>query len=233
MDYPGGFEVPSFPAGKRIMFTRVAGIAAMVVFLLILVMCGLIVWAQRSARVHPFLVSVNQITGQWEIVGHQHEEVQELSSTRALQESVIGNFVRNWFLVTENADLNNRMWESCDRVTQCNPEKKTGIDTNQCAVYCIVNDDLYAKFTKDIVPEYRQRMQRGETLVCDMSSLNINPIGAIGDAGGMWLVQMVLRSDQDTRINIIGYAKIARNMDAYPKTLGYYVADFNAYNVGQ
>lgn len=231
MDYPDGFEVPTFPAGKRIMFTRVTGIVTMVVFLLVLVMCGVVMWAQRSARIHPFLVSVNQITGRWEVIGHQHEEVREMSSTRALQESVIGNFVRNWFLVTENTDLNNVMWASCDRVTQCNPKNKTGIDTNQCAVYCIVNDELYDKFIKDIVPEYRQRIQSGKTLVCDMASLNINPIGAISDGGGMWLVQITLREGKNSRINIMGYAKIARNMDAYPKTLGYYVADFNAYNV--
>lgn len=233
MDYPNGFEVPTFPAGKQIMFTRVVGIAIMVVFLLILVMCGVLLWAQKSTRVHPFLVSVNQITGQWEIVGHQHEEIQELSSVRTLQESVIGNFVRNWFLVTGNADLNNAMWESCDRVTQCNPKDKTGIDSNRCAIYCIVNDELYDKFISGIVPEYKIRMQMDETLVCDMASLVISPIGAVGDGGGMWLVQVVLRDGKNSRINIIGYAKIARNMDAYPKTLGYYVADFNAYNIGQ
>lgn len=215
------------------MFSRVAGVAILIAFLLILVTCGLLLWTQKSARVHPFLVSINQITGQWEVVGHQHGNLREITTTQALQEAVIGDFVRNWFLVTDDADVNERSWQSCDRVAQCNPKNKTGVDTNLCAVYCISSDELYNKFSTDVIPGYRARMQIGETLITNMPSLKITPIGEVFENGGMWLVRFSLRSNKNQNINVLGYAKIARNMEAYPKTLGYYMADFNAYNINK
>ena len=93
MKYPDEFDTPTFPAGKQIAVTRVMSIAVMSVFLLILFACGLLLWVQKSVHVHPFLISINQVTGQWEIVGHQHSDVKEMTTVQSLQESVIGKFL--------------------------------------------------------------------------------------------------------------------------------------------
>lgn len=230
MDYPGGFEVPAFPAGKRIVVSRFVSVAIMVVFLLIIFVCGMILWTQRSVTVHPFLVSVNNLTGQWEIVGHQHDEIKEISATRTLQESVIAKFMRNWFLVTTE-EVNTALWQSCDRATECNPKNKTGVDTGKCAIYCIAGDEIFNRFIQDVVPNYQISVTAGEMLGLRMNSLQIIPIGAIGEKGGMWQIRAVVESSIAQPINILAYAQIGRNPDLYPQTLGYYVADFNAYKM--
>ena len=104
MKYPDDFDTPTFPAGKQISASRAVSIAVMVVFLLILFACGLLLWVQKSVHVHPFLVSINEITGQWEIVGHQHTDVKQMTTVQTLQESVIGKFLEYHFFVTDDAD---------------------------------------------------------------------------------------------------------------------------------
>ena len=62
------------------------------------------------------------------------------------------------------------------------------------------------------------------------NSLQITPIGETG----IWQVRVdVLSSLNPEPIKIIAYANVARNTELYPRTLGYYVADFNAYRIGQ
>ena len=230
MDYPGGFEVPAFPAGKRIVVSRIMSVATMVVFLLIAFVCGMILWAQKSVTVHPFLVSVNHLTGQWEIIGHQHDEIKEVSTTRTLQESVIAKFMRNWFLVTTD-EVNTLLWQSCDRATECNPKNKTGVDTGKCAIYCIAGDEIFNRFIQDVVPIYQISVMAGEMLGLQMSSLQILPIGTISESGGMWQIRAVIESSLAKPINILAYAQVERNLDLYPQTLGYFVSDFNAYKM--
>ncbi|MBQ3039474.1 MAG: hypothetical protein IJD41_02850, partial [Alphaproteobacteria bacterium] len=67
MKYPDNFDTPTFPAGPRIALSRVMAIAIMVVFALILVAGGMILWASRSQQIHPFLVSVDDVTGAWTV----------------------------------------------------------------------------------------------------------------------------------------------------------------------
>lgn len=230
MDYPGGFDVPAFPAGKRIVVSRLTGITIMAVFLVIVFVCSMMLWAQRSVTVHPFLVSVNNLTGQWQVVGHQHEEIKYVAATRTLQESVLAKFMRNWFLVSTE-DANSALWQSCERDAECNPKNKTGIDTGKCALYCISGDDIFGRFIQDVVPNYQNMASAGEMLGLNMSSLQITPVGSISDKGGAWQVYATIESSKNPPINILAYARIGRDVGLYPQTLGYYVADFNAYKM--
>ena len=232
LDYPGGFETPAFPAGKRIVVSRLTGIAVMSVFLAIVFVCSMILWAQKSVTVHPFLVSVDNLTGQWAVVGHQHEEIKQVSATRTLQESVIAKFMRNWFLVTTE-EVNTALWQSCERETECNPKNKTGIDSGKCALYCIAGDNIFNRFIQDVVPVYQISVMAGEMLGLDMASLQISPIGDISESGGMWKIRAVIKSSIAKPINILAYAKVERDINNYPQTLGYFVADFNAYKMNR
>ena len=230
MDYPGGFDVPAFPAGKRIVVSRLVGIAILSVFLVIVFIWGMIVWAEKSVTVHPFWVWVDNLTGQGLVVGHQHEEIKQVSATRTLQESVIAKFMRNWFLVTTE-EVNTALWQSCERATECNPKNKTGIDSGKCALYCISGDDIFNRFIQDVVPAYQISVMAGEMLGLDMASLQISPVGDFTENGGMWKVRAVIKSSLANPIDILAYARVERNIDVYPQTLGYYIADFNAYKM--
>lgn len=232
MQYPDEFDVPAFPAGKRIAISRAMGVAVMTVFLLIICACGFLLWAQRSARVHPFLVSVNNITGQWDVVGHHHHETPEMPAMRMLQESLLGKYVQYWFQIKDDEIVNAAVWQSCDRKTECNPERKTGIDTNACAIYCMSGEDAYNKFISAVVPDYQVRFARGEMWQIDLPSLQTIPVNQWSENGGYWQIKVVLYSNKNPQpMNVLAYARIGRNMDAYPKTMGYYIAEFNAYRI--
>lgn len=230
MDYPGGFETPAFPAGKRIVVSRLAGVAVMVIFLGIIFVCGMLLWAQRSITVQPFLVSVDNLTGQWSVVGYQNDTNKQVSATQTLQESVIAKFMRNWYLVTRD-EVNTALWQSCERELECNPKNKTGINTGKCALYCIAGDDIFNRFIKEVVPVYQISVTAGEMLGLRNSSLLITPIGNISENGGLWKIRAVIESSIAKPINILAYAKVERNTDVYPQTMGYFVSDFNAYKM--
>lgn len=251
MRYPDDFDTSSFPAGKQISVSRVVGIAIMLVFLLIIFACGVLLWAQRSAHIHPFLVSINNITGQWQVVGHQHHDVKEITTTQALQESVIGKFLEYRFWITDDAIFNENIWALCDRKTDCNPENKKGLapqictemgldaetcktvdmKTETCSLYCLSGDGLFSDFVSDVIPIYQEYALMGDTWVPDMSSVHMLPMGDVTEMGGTWQIRMTIKSILYGPIQILAYANILNSLEMYPKTLGYYVADFNAYKI--
>lgn len=231
LKYPDDYDIKAFPAGKPLAVSRFVSIAIMTVFLAIIFVCSMILWAQKSVHVHPFLVSINPITGQWDVVGHYHTETRELSTVRSLQESVIGKFVQNWFNISSNETLNNARWASCDRATECNPQNKSGIETHKCSLFCLTGDAVYGGFIAELLPNYQKRFLDNEQWQIDMSTLQITPIGTFSDMGGTWQIRATINSSKNGVINILGYVKVANASTMYPETLGYYVQDFNAYKM--
>lgn len=230
MEFPDDFNTPTFPAGPHLMTTRVVSVATMVVFFLIVCVCGLLLWTQRSVHVHPFLVSVNPITGQWDIVGHNHGTVREVSTTQTLQESVLGQFVQHWFAVSSDADENAAQWASdCSFEKYCGANSRNRIGDNQCALYCLSASALYETFINSVVPDYSARVASGETLYADMSTLQLLPLEPVSENGGNWQIRVTVYSNLSDAINILAYAQVGYNSASYPQTLGYYVSDFNAY----
>lgn len=232
MEYPDDFETPAFPAGKPVNSTRLVSIATMVVFLLTIIACGMLLWIQQSVKVHPFLVSINNITGQWEIVGHEHESVRRVPTKRSLQESVIGKFLRSWFFVSNIQSVRDAAWKSCERATGCGSDYGNDDSAMSCALYCVSSDTLYEKFISGVVPGYMTRIDSGEVWTLISSTIQISPIGEITDAGGTWQIRAQIKSNlSDVPIDILAYAVVYRASDKYPQTLGYYIEDFNAYKM--
>lgn len=230
MDYPGSFETPAFPAGKRIAVSRFMAIGIMAACLVIIFLCGFVWWSARSHRVDPFIISINQITGQWEIVGHSHGDF-EFSAIRTMQESVVGNFAINWFAISADASENNAIWQTCDRTETCQSDDKLTFGDKTCAIYCASGEDVFSRFVYYVVPDYLLRMENGERIALDMETLQMAPVGQITDLGGTWRIQATLQSNLTGDMKIIAFAKVARNTTNYPRTLGFYVADFNAYRI--
>lgn len=230
MNYPDNFETAAFPAGRRIAVSRVAAIGTAIVFLLICFACGIMLWTMRSARVHPFLISVNDASGIWQVVGHDHGR-KTVSATRTLQESVVGNLVRNWFRISDDAFENAAIWRECDRSADCDSEDATVTVDGDCAMFCVTSADLFTTFVNDIVPGYRARAQNDQQWSVDMDSLRITPASKIDDRGGTWRVQATVMTNTGTPMDIIAFAVIRRDKRSYPRTMGFYVADFNAYKI--
>ena len=231
MRYPDDFDTPTFPAGKRIAVTRVIASVLMVVFLLIIFTCGVLLWARNSVQDHPFLVSINEITGQWKIVGHNHEKQLEMSTIQTLQESVLTKFMQAWFMLTSSDEVNNALWQQCDRQTECNINDNADVNSKKCTVYCLAGDTAYAAFITDVLPDYRIRAMVGEMLTLDLSSVELAPIRAITENGSAWQIRARIVSNINPPIEILGYATVAKNSESYHKTLGYYVEKFDVYRI--
>ncbi len=227
--YPDDFDTSTFPAGKPIAVSRAVGIAIMTVFLLIVFATVAVIWVQKSVHNHPFLISVNNITAQWNVIGHDHRGVKEMPVIRTLQESLLGKYIKRRFYLP-GADV----WQFCDRKQDCNPEQIGINDSDACALFCITGDTEYKEFMENVVPEYLTYLANGENWAVDMSGIQMLPVSQLSEFGGIWQVKFTIYSNKsDVSVDILAYASIVRNLEAYPQTLGYYIEDFNAYKISR
>lgn len=227
LKYPDNFNTPTFPAGPRIAVARVMAIATMVVFALIIAIGGMIFWASQSQNIHPFLVTIDEITGAWQVVGHDHGE-RTISTNRAMQESVIADFTKNWYAISENQSENDDMWYGFAKRTECHADNRP----SRAQIFCATGEDLYNYFTATIIPDYLERIAAGETWSVDVNNIYLNEV-SVNDNGGTWRILTQIDSNISTPIQVMAYITLGRDMGAYPNTLGFYVVDFNAYRMGQ
>jgi hypothetical protein len=230
MDYPNNFDTNVFPTARNIAFSRISAVWYLILVLVIITLSGLIVWTRASVRLAPYMISINQTTGEWSVIGERRGPHDVLSVNIAMQESVAFNFARQWFQITgdENTDAVN--WCQCDRV-RCAYTQATGAD--QCFLCCASEARLHRKFIEEIVPGFRARAESGERWTLRHESVVISSIGPVTDSGGLWRINAVLISNMTRPRDIEIYVRIARNETLYPATLGYHVVDFNAFNLGQ
>ncbi len=230
MDYPDNFDTPTFPAGREIALTRWLAIGISVALMLVAVAGGLIFWAARSARVEPFLISVDKTTGLWSIVGHHH--MREMPAVRTMQESVVAKFAVNWFSISATESENTARWQSCDATT-CASDEYIARSDRMCAISCATSGELFNRFIYDVVPDYTARVAAGETWRIDMDTLIITPDGEITERGGAWRISAQITSNLVGTIDVLAFATTAREVGSYPATLGFYVQDFNAYRMNK
>jgi len=228
LDYPGNFEIPAFPAGKRIAVARIMAIWTLIAFLLTIFLCGILLWSSRSERLNPFMISADNSTGEWKIVGKNYETA-EYSRGYTMQESVVGNFTKDWFEISADNSENENAWKRCERNICISDNLMFG--ERSCSIYCRISDELFSRFSYEILPDYRQRSQNGETWKIDEKTLSILPRGKVSDHGGTWQVNATIDSSTLGRFDVKIFIKVAKNTTSYPQTMGFYVADFNAYRI--
>lgn len=226
LKYPDNFNTPTFPAGPRIALSRVMAIGIMVVFALIIVVGGMIFWASRSQQVHPFLVSIDNITGAWSVVGHDHGE-RTMSTNRAMQESVIAEFTKNWFTVSLNQSENDDMWYGFEDKDECNADNHPA----KAQIFCASDADLYNNFMYTVVPQYQAYVAAGETWSVNIDNIYINETADVTDNGGTWQILATIDSNIYGPISVMAYVTLGQDTIMYPRTLGFYVTDFNAYRM--
>ncbi len=232
MDYPSNFNTPAFPAGSRIAISRFMAIASCVLFVLIIFMCAMLLWATRSQRIDPFIVSIDDVTGQWNVIGHSHDNGPiEYPALWSVQQAVVGNFTENWFTISSDSSINEAIWKTCKRSESCGAESIRPYDDKSCSLFCVTGEELFSRFIYDVIPDYQIRVSNGERWVLDKSTIQIEPVDQIKDVGGTWKINATVQSNISGDMDIVAFVKVARNVSSYPQTLGYYVADFNAYKM--
>lgn len=229
MDYPGNFEVPVFPAGKSIAISRFMAIGTSVLFLIIIFLCGLLIWSGRSDRLVPYMIATNNEYGEWQVIG-KADSVLQYTAERTMQEAVVGRFVQDWFRISLDGTENENAWRSCER-TECTSGENLMYGDKMCALYCSSGDEVFARFTSEVLPAYRMAADNGDVWSISDVDMNIQPAGRISAQGGTWRVNATVSSNRFGRFDVQIFMKIARNDNVYPGTMGYYVADFNAYRI--
>ena len=228
MNYPDDFNVPTFAAGKSIAASRAMAVGIMSAFLIIVFVCVILVWTIRSVHVEPYILLTGGINDQWQIIkpgGEQPET--NMTGNQIIQQALIWKFAQQWFSVLP--DMDESIWNtSCKRV-ECDDSDISG----NCALFCITDSALFNRFKDDILPEYKKLVAAGKYWIPDVNSISIVPVGTIDDYGGTWRVQMSITTGKNDSMEILAYAKVAHDIKTYtnPKTLGYYIADFNAYRM--
>ena len=216
--------MPTFPAGPRIAVSRVMAIGIMIVFLLIMIVGGIIIWSSRSQAIHPFLISVDDLTGTWQLVGHDHGQ-KTITQSHALQESVVAKFTKNWFTVSLNPNENDNMWLGMDNRENCESL------SNTAQIFCNAGDELYNYFIYQIVPGYVTQIESGDSWSVNTDDIYPQPMANVTNDGGIWIVKTQVYSRTMGYIPVIAYVTVGRNMESYPQNMGFYVIDFNSYRI--
>lgn len=231
LEYPGNFKTPAFPAGTRIAISRVMGIGILSAFMVIVCLCGLLLWGVRSMRLDPFLISVNRVTGTWTVIGRSASYRPRVSIYDTMQEAVVGNFFQNWFYISSSRDENDAVWRLCP-ADGCSGAESMTYGDRKCAISCGASEKLYNGFVENVMETYHLRSAAGETWGVMTDTMTITAIGEPDAAtGGLWRVSATVWSNINASFDVVAYVRVARDTRRYPMTLGYYVSDFNAYRL--
>ncbi|MBO4582478.1 MAG: hypothetical protein J5714_00270 [Alphaproteobacteria bacterium] len=232
MDYPEDFDTPAFPAGRRIALSRTIGVWVLVAFFLVIACCIALPWLQNSRTVSPYVIYVDGMRGRWEMVGQVRPNI-VVPYYDSMQRAIAGIFTKKWFTISDNPNLNSKNWAQCDRTADCTDQISNTFETSSgCDLYCMAGDNMFRNFTEKVLPIYRSYESVGQRWYVDPNKITISSgdRGKIaGKDGGTWVVRARVRSNLNGDFDVIAYVKIARDVERYPQTLGFYVTDFKAY----
>ncbi len=229
LKYPDDFNTPAFPAGKFVAVSRFMGTAVSCIFLLIVCVCGIIFWVKRTQNVSPFLIALNPNGERWTVVAHDNHS-REIPAYYVLQESMLNRFVRYWFTISSDANLNRARWTKCTPdAPECIDDSNT--DSDACAIYCMADEPVWTDFEKIVLPAFTEMTKTGD--VWNVQSVSIKPVDSIKSVtqnGGFWKINVVVQTYAGPAV-FSGFAQTGYNKNVYPKTMGYYVAEFNMYRM--
>lgn len=230
MKYPDDFNTPAFPAGKFVAVSRFMAVTVMVLFFLIICLCGIILWAKRTQEVSPFLIAINPNGEKWTVVAHDNHKNQ-IPAYYVLQESLLNDFTRNWFTISDNILDNQAIWsDECNRNSpECVNSSTDGIET--CAIYCSASDYVFDDFKKTVLPIYSD-LESKDAAIWHVVDVNIRPVDMqnITEYGGVWKLDALVDTGLEN-IVFSGYARVAYDKMQYPKTMGYYVSEYYMYRM--
>ena len=231
MDYPNDFDTPAFPAGKSIALTRSISIWISIIFFLIVCACGLVLYTTHMRGNYPFLISVDPITNEWNVVTYPNKESSGVTQQyQIVQEKLVNDYVMNWFTISKNQTINEKRWQRCD-AEDCDLPEQFRPNNLECFLFCNSSSELFTQFETKVKNEYLARVdERSEEWSVEIKNIMLN---SINENGGFWQVYFVVYSTINGPFDVLAFVKTARSLDSHPATLGYYIEDFNAYRMSR
>ena len=230
MKYPNDFNVPAFPAGKTIAFSRAVSIWISVVFFFIVVACGFLLLNIHFRKNFPFLISVNPVTEDWNVIAYPGEKEKPIPQYQFIQEKLVHDFVKDWFTISDNMEINEAIWAKCSD-GECEDSEQFNPTTKKCAISCKSDASVFDVFTKNIVSNYRARIsQANEKWSISQKGLLIN-LAMMSENNSKWQVYATVNSSVMGFFDVLIFIDVERNVNLYPATFGYYISQFNSYRM--
>jgi hypothetical protein len=221
MDYPQRFFQQLFAGNRSLELSRRFAIFSGMIFLLIVFLSIMLVWAYKSQGARPYFLYIND-NGYWTVYSEKNKFSDVVLPWYApVQESVATNFMTNYLTITPDPEENNsRLWCNCSG-------NSCSISWGKCQICCSTNQYVFGIFSKQILPNWQARFANGERFT--LENVRAFPTGDVTIDGGLWEIvgDLVSNKNQDKRIT--GFVKVARSEGQYVDTLGYYVEEFDFY----
>ena len=222
--------MPSFPAGKTIALTRAVAIWILIVFFLIVSVCGLILLCHKMKTNYPFLVSIDPFTDDWNVITYLNETQKPKQQFEIIQEKLVNDYVIDWFTISSDNTINNSRWKKCS-TAECADSRQFNPTNVDCSISCKSSELLFKEFSEKVLPQYRAMIERtGETW--GNIKKNILPI-KVTENSSKWQVHLTIQSKTQKTFNVLAFIDIERDVESYPASFGYYVKQFNSYRVEQ
>ena len=227
MKYPDDFNTPAFPAGKFVAVSRFMATAVMVIFFLIVCLCGIILWVKKTQDVSPFLISFQPNGERWTMVAYNNHK-KEIPAYYVVQESLVYNFARNWFTISTNPKDNQQNWANCSQTPEVCTETTGRLDS--CTIFCNCDHKVFDSFEKVVLPTYNSFGKGVSWVVKNISVAPLYSAESIAKTYGIWKLNVLVDTGMGTA-TFVGYAHVKQDEHNYPKTMGYYISDFNTYRM--
>ena len=232
MDYPNNFNVPAFPAGKTVAFTRTVSIWLSVVFFFIIATCGFLLLTTHLRTNFPFLISVNPVTEDWNVIAYPGEKEKPIPQYQYIQEKLVHDFVKDWFTISDDMKTNEAIWEKCS-AEECGDSEQFNPNNKKCAISCKSETAVFDDFAENVIPNYRARIdQAKEKWSVQAKGLLINP-AIVSETGSKWQVYATINSSVMQSFDVLIFVDIERDINLYPATFGYYIKQFNSYRMAK
>lgn len=228
LDYPNGFNIKSFPAGKTIAFSRAVSIWISIVFFLIVAMCGFMLLGIHFKQNYPFLISVDPFTDEWTVITYPGKSKKEtIHQYQIVQEKLVRDFVANWFTISKESSVNDMRWQDC-KIEDCASSNQFNPDNLECAIYCKSDPSVFEVFSENVLPEYREYANSGGAWT--VGPMLITP-NTVDKNGGTWQVVVSVQPAMSAPFNALAFITIEQDANRYPASLGYYIKEFNSYRL--
>ena len=93
-------------------------------------------------------------------------------------------------------------------------------------------DSVFGDFNRVVLPTF-SALESDAGATWRVVAVHIKPMvsdAAITQTGGNWRIDVAVNTG-DGVVNFTGFATVSYDQEHYPKTLGYYVSEFNTYRM--
>jgi hypothetical protein len=222
MNYPQSYFQRLFSSARPLELSRIFGIYLGIIFVIILCLCGMIVWVHNSQGARPYFLYTNS-AGDWVVYRESGKKVDvNVPWHKLMTESLITHFVQNYFMVSKDSDINeNSLWCSSN---------KCDSNIDSCKIYCSSTPTIYTTFVTNVLDMWKDKAKNGETQQLDPETIRAEQINGLKeDEANFWKVTGILKSSKGPDKKIVCFVTVSSNNSITPQTFGLYISDFSFY----